>query len=392
VVEAREPLRRRWDVDQLVAAVSALGFAAVVAALLVDLRRAPVRGAVNDEIARLAQVDGGVRVRFDGTLVWEPAASGQPLSAGDSVFVQPGGSATVAFRAGAVVDLEERSLIVVEPPEAEADRVQVLSGAVIAAAGSARLEVRSGTERASVAPGGAVAVEAGVGVELLEGRARIGAEERGASQSIALITPARGHRVYVARFPEPISLRWDGEAARALILEVSRERSFATRVATGPGMAGFFEISLDAPGPWYWRLVDRRGAAASEVRKIMAVADRPPRPFSPAPGEIVLAPTGVHVPFWWTAVGGAAGYRVDVASDAAFQQITLSESASGPGLWAGLELPEGIYFWRVRAERARGAERLSPPSETIAFRLIHRPVLDAPQLFDASIEEAGRAR
>jgi hypothetical protein len=389
---AREPLRRRWDADQVVAACSALGLVAVFAALLFDFRPTPPRNEAAGQIARLAQLDGGVRVREAGTLVWEPAGPGEPLAAGDAVFVQPGGAATVSFRAGASVELEERSLIIVEPPDAEADAVQVLAGAVVAAAGSARLAVRSGDERALVAPGGAVAVEAGAGVELLEGRVQVAGEERGGAPRVTLVTPPRSQRVYVSAFPEPVALRWDGEAARDCTLEVSRERSFASRVATGPGAAGFFEVAVEGSGAWYWRLVDRSGVPASEVRKFMAVHDRPPRPFSPAQGEIVLAPSGVQVPFWWTAVAGAATYRVDVASDSAFRRIELSEPASGPGLWAPLDLPEGVYFWRVRAARASGAERLSPPSATVAFRLIHRPVLDAPQLFDADIEQAGHAR
>lgn len=388
--EARGTLRRRWDADQVVAACSAVGLAAVLAALLLDFRQAPLRQE-GPRIAQLAQLDGGVRVRAAGTLVWEPAAPDQPLAAGDAVFVQPGGAATVSFRAGAVVELEERTLILVEPPDAEADGVEVVAGAVVAAAGSGRLAVRSGAEEAMVDPGGAVAV-AGGAVELLQGRAKVAGEERGAVPRVTLVTPARSHRAYVTRFPEPVALRWDGEAARDCTLEVSRERSFASRVATGPGSAGFFEVPVDGPGAWYWRLVDRDGAAASEIRKFMAVHDRPPRPFSPAHGEIVLAANGVHVPFWWTAVAGASAYRVDVASDSAFRRIELSEPASGPGLWAALDLPEGVYFWRVRAARASDAARLSPPSATVAFRLIHRPVLEAPQLFDAAIELEGHAR
>jgi hypothetical protein len=90
-------------------------------------------------------------------------------------------------------------------------------------------------------------------------------------------------------------------------------------------------------------------------------------------------------------VAGAARYRVEVAADAAFRQIALSEPANGPGLWVALDLTEGIYYWRVRAERPSESEHLSPPSAGVAFRLIRRPVLDAPQLFDAAIEE-GHAR
>lgn len=389
-----ERARRRFDVDQVVAAGSALGLVVVATLLALDFRAAPPRRSAADEIARLTQVDGTVRRRAAGTLVWEGAIGDQPLAAGDAVFVQPGGGATITFRAGAAVDLDERTLVIVEPPDAEAERVSVLSGSVVAEAGSAGLAVRAGGADALVAPGGAVAVDGGAdgGVMLLQGRARVGGVDRAAAPGVALLSPERNHREYLQSFPATVALRWDAAAARALMLEVSRERSFSSRVASAPGAAGFFEVTVDAPGAWYWRIVDGQGSAASEVRKFMAIADRPPRPFSPAPGEIVLAPQGVQVPFWWTAVAGASGYRVEVASDAGFQQVALSEPASGPGLWATLELPEGIYFWRVRAQRPRDPEHTAPPSTTVSFRLIRRPVLDAPELFDATIEGGGRAR
>ena len=385
--------RRRWlDVDQVVAAGSALGLVTVATLLLLDFRAGPPRRPGVEEIARLVNADGAVRCRAAGTLLWEAAEAGQPLGAGDSVFVQPGGAATLSFRAGAQLELDERSLVVIEPPEAQADRVRVVSGSVVAEAGEAPFAVQTGAASAWIAAGGAVAAEGGAGLELLEGTARVDGVERGAPQRVALVAPARSHRLYVQEFPVSVVLRWDGEAARTSTLEVSRERSFATKVSTGPGAAGFFDVAVDAPGAWYWRIAGPDGAAASEVRKFMAVPDRPPRPFSPAQGEIVLAPAGVQVPFWWTAVAGAAGYRVEVASDAAFQRIALSEPASGPGLWATLELPEGIYYWRVRAERPRDADRPTPPSATVSFRLIRRPVLDAPELFDAAIEGANAPR
>jgi hypothetical protein len=391
-VEEARGSTRRWDLDQVVAFVSAVGLVAVGAVLLLDFRGGTARlGGRAGEIAQLTNVDGAVRCRVAGTLVWETVGPDQPLAAGDAVFVQPGGSATIAFRAGALVDLEERSLVIVEPPDAEADRVRVVEGAIVAAAGSQGLSVQTRTGQAVVAPGGALEVDAGAGLQLLEGRAIVDGEERGASPRVALVTPARSHRLYVQEFPASVALRWDGDAARTFSLQVSRERSFERPVASGPGAAGLFEVEVEGPGAWYWRIVDGSGAAVSEVRKFMAIVDRPPRPFSPAPGEIVLAPQGVQVPFWWTSVAGAARYRVEVAADAAFRQIALSEPANGPGLWVALDLTEGIYYWRVRAERPSESEHLSPASAGVAFRLIRRPVLDAPQLFDAAIEE-GHAR
>jgi hypothetical protein len=373
-----------------VAVASALGVVAIVAALLLDTAGAWVGTSRGEPIARLAHFDCAVRCRAAGTLVWERAEAEQPLVAGDAVFVQPGGAATIAFSGGAVVELDERSLVVVEPPEPQGDRVQVVSGAVVASAGSTALAIQSGSERALVAPGGAVAVGGGAPLEVLEGRARVGAEDRGTSPRIPLLSPERGFRVYVGGYPSPVVLRWDGAAAARFKLEVSRERSFATCAASAPGSAALFELAVDGPGPWYWRIADGDGRAVSEVRKFIAVTDLPPHPFAPASGEIVLATPGVQVPFWWTAAVGAARYRVEVAADAAFQRIDLSEPASGPGVWAALELPEGVYHWRVRAERSKG--QLSPPSQPLSFRLIHRQVLDAPQLFDAAIERGDHAR
>ncbi|MGB8931923.1 MAG: hypothetical protein WCC48_11810, partial [Anaeromyxobacteraceae bacterium] len=199
LVEEARASPRRWDLDQVVAALSALGLAAVLASLLLDLRGAPaVVGARVDGIARLANVDGSVRCRAAGTLVWETVGTDLPLASGDAVFVQPGGSATLVFRGGAEVELEERSLVVVEPPEAEAEaeRLRVLEGAVVASAGSAGLSVQTGAGLGVVSPGGTVAADARAGLQLLEGRATVDGEARAAAPRVALVTPSRSHRIY----------------------------------------------------------------------------------------------------------------------------------------------------------------------------------------------------
>jgi len=88
---------------------------------------------------------------------------------------------------------------------------------------------------------------------------------------------------------------------------------------------------------------------------------------------------------------GFARYRVEIATDSAFARVAFAADAEGPGLWAAPRLPEGVYYWRVRASEAdRGEAPFSAPSP---FRLIHRPLPEAPQLFDPSIEvDRGDAR
>jgi hypothetical protein len=381
---------RRWEIDEWVAAASVVVLVGVVSLLVADLRRAPKRTPPPVPVAKLAAVFGAVSWRGAGTLAWEPAESQQPLAAGDAVFVQPGGAAQLTFATGAVVQAEERTLVVVEPPAPQEDRLRVLEGSVLATAGGSALGLRSRGAEAVLSPGGAASADGGGRLELLEGKARIGAEERAAAPAVRLLAPARGHRLYAAAFPVSIELRWEGDAAREDLVEVSRERTFERNVASGPGAAGTLDVQVDHAGPLYWRLTDARGRPRSETRKLTAILDLPPRAYSPQPGEIVLSPLGIHTPFWWTPVDGAQRYRVEVAHDDTFRRIALSEQANGPGLWASLDLPEGIYHWRVRAER-QGAEEPAPPSPAVPFRLIHRPVLDAPDLFDPSIEGAAHA-
>jgi hypothetical protein len=90
-------------------------------------------------------------------------------------------------------------------------------------------------------------------------------------------------------------------------------------------------------------------------------------------------------------VDGASHYRVEISPDASFAKIDLSADVEGPGLWTALDLPEGIYHWRVRAREAERGE--APFSDPSPFRLIRRPLPQAPQLFDPSIEvDHGDAR
>jgi len=391
--------RGRRDADALLLAGSAAGLLAVAGLLLSDGSGGsrPQRDA-RVAVARLARAEAGVLRRPPGTLVWDAARDGEPLAAHDSLYVPPAASASVAFEGGARLEIEERSLVVIEPPEPEpgAARVTLSKGSL---AGSAP----AGTVSVST-PGGLAVLESGsearIGargasgprVEVVQGRARAeNGEVALAEPRIRLDEPARNQRFWFSRFPGSVLLRWDGSAADGVRLEVARDPAFADRLDRAPGVPGAHAFHPPAPGPYFWRLVDQDGNPRSEARRLLAAQERPPAPFAPMAAEIVLAPLGVQVPFWWTAVDGAFHYRVEISADASFARIDFSADVEGPGLWAALDLPEGIYYWRVRAREAERSE--APFSDPSPFRLIRRPLPQAPQLFDPSIEvDHGAAR
>jgi hypothetical protein len=222
-------------------------------------------------------------------------------------------------------------------------------------------------------------------VALLSGDASVsGAAAALTSFPVRLAAPAPSQRVYFAGRTAPVELRWDGAAARGDAVEVAREAGFGAALATLPGAGGTGAFVPPSAGTYYWRVVDRRRAARSETRAIVVVEDLPPLPFSPADGDIVVAPLGRAVPFWWTEVDGVGSYVVEISASPAFDDVALSVSVDRPGAWVDPRLPEGTYHWRVRAADAERGP--SPPSRPSSFRLVHASVPDAPELLDPTIQ------
>jgi len=385
------------DRDRLVALACGLGLAAVALLLALDFRAGGRPPPDLPPVARVVHAEGRVMRRPAGTLEWERARAGDGLRAHDSVYVPPQASASVELAAGSTLEVEERSLVVIEPtePARSGTRLALLKGALSGSAGAAPISVRAaGGEVAVLDPGASARLATGPGglrLDVLAGGARLGDTALAAGPQVRLDGPARNQRVWASRFPVAVALRWDGPAAAGLLLEAARDDGFGRRVASAPGERGRLDLAIPEAGPWFWRLADEAGRPRSETRRLVVVEDQPPTPFSPMAGEIVLAPPGVQVPFWWTAVDGASRYRLEIAAEPSFRNLAFSGEASGPGLWAALDLPEGVYYWRVRVDQAeRGASPASAPS---AFRLLQRPLPDAPRLFDPTIVvEHGTAR
>jgi len=377
--------------DALVTLASAGGLVLVVWLLLCAPPLAPLGGDGARRVATLAFKTGQVLGRAPGALVWRTVSVGDALGEREAVFVPPGAVARLTLQGGAALDVEENSLVVLEPVEAAggADRVALLRGSVSGSSGKAALGVRSPGGVAIFEPGArgrlAAAEKGRPVVKVYSGRASLDGEASLPSpSSVRLEFPPSGQRFWHAELPAPVPLRWDGAAAAGLRLEVSRDRSFAALVASSPGEPGTALFQPPAAGTFYWRIGDGAGGSRSEERLLLILENRPPTPHSPMAGEIVLAPVGRETPFWWTAVEGAERYRLEIATDPSFEKPVFAAEAEGPGLWAEPRLAEGVYWWRVRVADPDRPD--SPPSAAVPFRVIHAPVPDAPQLFDPTIE------
>ncbi len=375
--------------DRALLAASGAGVAGVAFLLVTGAWTArPASPESQGVVAMLERRAGGVLRRPAGTLVWDEVRAGAALHADEALYVPPGGAATVGFRRGSALDIEERSLVVLERPadeRAAEDRIALVRGGVAGTAAGRALAVRAGASRALLEPGAEARLARAEGrapsLEVYAGRTSLDGQPAATPAGPRLLSPRRGERIAFSGTPPTIPLTWTGGAG--LMLEVARDPSFADTVAAAPGRSGSHAFRPPGAGTYYWRLAAADGAARGEARRLTVTEDAPPLGFSPMPGEIVLAPPGHEVPFWWTAIEGATRYRVEVATDAAFRALAFAAEGQGTSLWADLRLPEGVYYWRVRAVWEGGEGAASVPAP---FRLVLRPVPDAPLLFDPAIE------
>jgi len=374
---------------------SIAGLVAVGALLVWDVaggrEAGPEAGAT---VGRVEWLLGDVLLRPDGTLAWRETGAGDEIAARDSLYVPPGGFATVALADGSRLEIEERTLVVIELPEPSGPAVRLVKGSLTGFAAGA-MAVRGGRNVAVLEPGSSALLgaeeDASPRVEVLAGRAVVGtATVEAAPGAVWLEAPARNQRLYLPGFPATVTLRWDGADPSLRVMVAAPPGVLLETASPAPTGAGEASFAVPAPGAYTWRLVDGAGAPRSESRRFFALADEPPRPLTPRADEVVLAPRGMQVPFWWTPAPGAGRYRLEIAPDPAFAGVALAAESETPGLWIAAGMPEGTYHWRVRVSQA-GRED-APWSASTPFRLIRRPLPEAPELFDPSIEVERAAR
>lgn len=397
------------DRDWLIALVGGLG--ALIAAALLSRGSPPL--ALSPELGRpvaaVAFSASDVRRRPARTLVWEELDTGAIVHEQDAIFVPPGSAARIAFEDGSFLEVDENSLLVVEPPSPDRTRARVAlrKGSLSGATSSRALEIRGPGGVAELARHSEAQVEVAQGkatVAVFQGSARLATalgertfqagEGGGASESgwfnpprypIELEAPQRNERLFYTGQPPVVTLRWEMEAdAPSARVQVSRDRAFGFVVASAPATGGELAFRRGAAGIFWWRLVDEEGAPLSEARRFSLVEDVPPRPITPAPGAMVLATEARPLTVVWRPLKGVGTYRVELSRDPDFHHLEHFASAGTHHVRVTRALPEGVYYWRVRAdEPERGESRFSEPR---SFRLIHKPLPEAPELLSPEIE------
>lgn len=309
----------------LLGLVCLLGAAAGGYLLYEDLTAEGGRGA-GSPIARVERLESRVRRKISTRYLWAPARENEDLYRKDSVQTGPASAATIRFNDGAVVELGEDSLVVID---------NTTDLALNFVRGSAILRNDAGDVKITKAANGQAKVE------------KLPAQ---------LIAPARFSGFH-ARGSEalPIGFQWKLDAAAAadsgLRLEISTDRAFAApRTRSIPLEAG---VSRHAEalkaGKYFWRIAG--ATPLSEPATFQVASVEPLNALGPARGERVLTRgTDTPVQFRWAAAAPAGEHVLEVANDPAFATVIARETVRAENGLAQLRgIPEGRFHWRLKS-------------------------------------------
>jgi len=295
---------------------SAVQAAAVVAALASCQKQPKPEEAAGTAVQSLAAIVatcasavGEVQVKRTGQSAWDPVATGATFRAGDEVRTGPLAFVRVEFLTGGGLELEEKASVIIDvaPPEKGAPDSSV-------AGHENRVAVKEGVVRGFLP-------QATEGVEPLG----------------IVIQTADGSQTRLAAKA--------GEKPAAFRLTGSKK---GTELAVTQGEARV----LTAKGEKAIRRGQAVEVAQGEVSAPAELIDFPPSLEPGIDARFHFVP-GLSVKLTWRAVPGAAGYRVQVARDLAFQGVDQVSEVGGTEFAFAPKGP-GMNAWRVAARDASG--------------------------------------
>jgi hypothetical protein len=350
--------------------------------------------------------------RFWDRVLWERLKNSSPVYNGDLIRTEEMSDATITFTNGAVIDLNETSLIQISTANGEF-RVDFSGGNIsvnTAGAGKAApgLIVSSGNNRLDLNSGSVLSVNASSGEPLnmtvLEGNAVL-STAGGATQEIeagnALSVTGDGRTEtkpqVVMRSPLPnarllnphttplaVTFSWNTvnfTSDESLVLEVAEDRGFTRTIHSFTG-AGAATTAANLPeGTFWWRAYARNASPSDGASGKFTVFYAPaPAAMLPEEGAVFRYRKALpEVRFRWAASAAASEYILEAADNPALDNPALATQVEGSSLvYSGL--PAGRWYWRVRAIPGANDAGTVNPSETLSFVIEQTSTLEPPVL------------
>lgn len=307
-------------------------------------------------------------------VVWEDVEQQDRVFNRDSVRTDEKSEATVLLRNGARLELDPRSMIVLNYVDGEV-QIQVESGSVLlrdaknrmrmsgpAAFGPGFVEPRADTRLTVEGDSARIAGDFDIILNGNRSRARsILLNESGIKEvrrEDRAQSPEDNARFFAETPETSIAFQWQAPPES---IEISEDRFFAGALLTLPGKG---QASREFPeGIYYWRV---QSAPLADVRKFRVIRLPVVQLLRPGPGEVFSVSSSPFAVFAWTQSRLAQSYNLQISRSRDFSDQVIEKNLQRTGL--SLSLPAGSYYWRVEA---RGAlEGSSRTSETASFTIM----------------------
>lgn len=400
---------RPFDADWLLSLFCIAGFVVVILLFRADMATSSVR--TGDRVQIGVAVDSmlDVRRRSANELVWNRLESKNEIYNHDTLFIGEASSAKIRLQDGSELEIDENTLLVLSRNETKTSakaegnyKVGMRSGTLRSQLSRQSLEIKSehsfallqpnteafvqsdqdGIARLEVAVGSAMVVTGSTSQEVKSRQvltAKADKEEATVETlSARLIEPAFNQRLSFTDVPPTMALKWKVDTAQKAYLEIAQDKQFKRRIFKEAVKTNGKSFQPSGEGTHWWRLVSATGRVISETRSFRLVKSRAPELNAPTPGGVVLVPKTQRLNFMWAAVPGAYRYRIQVATEPHFRRLLADVSVRNTRFMSDRVMQEGFYYWRVRVDEAWMPD--APFSEATEFRLIQKPIPQAPAL------------
>lgn len=357
-------------------------------------------------IGVLQEQSSNVKRKLGNSLYWNPLKEKDTLYSNDSIRTGTQSSALIQLNDNSSIELSENSLIVLEKMANQLN-VDFKTGDIETKGGANNLSIKvkdtvldsksadlklstdsKNNTQIVVTKGTATLTDKQNKKVELATKKVVNVDDKGQAKQIAvaLILNTPKDRI-TALDPEktaqyPFTWTVLDDNLKEETLEISMKPDFSTLSFQKPGHQAVRGTIMR--GTQYWRVgwKSKDGKTQySEARELKLEEDKRLVNTLPVNGSnIDLEPGQEKVAFTWSSIGQQKLYILEVAKDASFTTLVLTQTTQDKS-YESSGLKEGKYFWRVRALAENNNElgRSAPFSFTVKKTLPQLPVLISPE-------------
>lgn len=401
--------------DRKLIIIASLFFCAELSVFLADLevisipfftKSAPNSGK-QEKIGEIISARNAVRRRAEESIIWEDSQSSDTLYVKDSILTLKRSSAKIVLKNNIQIELDENTLVVLEPPvNSEPDRLRLrFHRGLMASHSQDAIAVKAQEWSIEAKPNSDLSIRQGsdgqIAVEVARGEVALTSDKTQSQTTLAkgqrveLLQGEMGKiqqlseelvwssgefiRIYAHQEPTTAKLAWSGHAERIQISSFN-QASYEIPLSSEQRQ---LEMSLS-----YGLHVFQLHTSQESSRSLRVQVLPAPRLsyFTPLPRNRIK--TSQLTPFSWLKHEQIDQYRIEVSKNLEYSTLLTQKNSSIGRVDLALS-EQGMFFWRVIGIDADGFEIPAPFSYPIySLENPLAPPQLAPPILDSPIERA----